>query len=106
LVCNTSSNNQTTVVTWIRNGKILSDGRIISHFINDTDNISIAGDPSIGEYNLKISNLTSNNFVNYTCEAEIDGNTYEMDFFLIDNKGKLMHNIKFKVQLFNHKHRA
>jgi hypothetical protein len=82
--------------------KLLSDGRTINHFHNDTDNKSIVGDPSIGEYNLKISNLTSNDFGYYTCEA---GNTYEMNV-LIDKKGKLMHDIKFKMQLFNHKHRV
>jgi hypothetical protein len=71
LVC--VDNRQTTNVNWRRNDKLLSDGRTINHFINDTDNKSIVGDPSIGEYNLKISNLTSNDFGNYTCEA---GNTY------------------------------
>jgi hypothetical protein len=102
LVCNTSSNNQTTVVSWRRNGKLLSNGGMINHFNNDTDNTSIVGDPSIGEYNLKISNLTSNDFGNYTCEA---GNTYEINVLIV-KKGKLMHDIKFKMQLFNHKHRV
>ena len=100
LVC--VDNRQTTSFTWRRNDKLLSDGRTINHFNNDTDNKSIVGDPSIGEYNLKISNLTSNDFGYYTCEA---GNTYEMNV-LIDKKGKLMHDIKFKMQLFNHKHRV
>ena len=100
LVC--VNNRQTTSFTWQRNDKLLSDGRTINHFNNDTNNKSIVGDPSIGEYNLKISNLTSNDFGYYTCEA---ANTYEMNV-LIDKKGKLMHDIKFKMQLFNHKHRV
>ena len=104
LVC--VDNLEATSVNWRRNDQLLSDKDTINHFINDTDNISIVGDPSMGEYNLKISNLTSNDFGNYTCEAVVDGNRYEMDFFLIDNKGKLMHNIKIKVQLVNHRHRA
>jgi hypothetical protein len=45
LFCNTSNNNQTTDVSWRRNGKLFSDGRIINHFNNDTDNTSIVGDP-------------------------------------------------------------
>jgi hypothetical protein len=100
LVC--VDNRQATSFTWRRNDKLLSDGRKINHFIKDTDNKSIIGDPSIGEYNLKISNLTSNDFGYYTCEA---GNTYEMNVLIV-KKGKLMHDIKFKMQLFNHKHRV
>ena len=52
LVC--VDNRQTTSCTWRRNDKLLSDERTINHFNNDTDNISIVGDPSIGECNLKI----------------------------------------------------
>ena len=100
LVC--VDNRQAASFTWRRNDKLLSDGRTINHFNNDTDNKSIVGDPSIGEYNLKISNLTSNYFGHYTCEA---GNTYEMNVLIV-KKGKLMHDIKFKMQLFNHKHRV
>jgi hypothetical protein len=100
LVC--VDNRQATRFTWRRYDKLLSDGRKINHFNKDTDNKSIVGDPSIGEYNLKISNLTSNDFGYYTCEA---GNTYEMNVLIV-KKGKLMHDIKFKMQLFNHKHRV
>ena len=100
LVC--VDNRQTTSFTWRRNDKLLSDGRKINPMNNDTDNKSVVGDPSIGEYNLKISNLTSNDFGYYTCEA---GNTYEMNVLIV-KKGKLMHDIKFKMQLFNHKHRV
>jgi hypothetical protein len=100
LVC--VDNRQATSFTWRRNDKLLSDGRKINPMNNDTDNKSVVGDPSIGEYNLKISNLTSNDFGYYTCEA---GNTYEMNVLIV-KKGKLMHDIKFKMQLFNHKHRV
>ena len=95
MVCNTSSNNQTTGVTWRRNGKLLADGGKINHVIVDTDNISIVGDPLIGEYNLNISHLTTNNFDTYTCEAVIEGQTYEREFIL--KKGKLMHTAHYQI---------
>ncbi|CAC5415247.1 unnamed protein product [Mytilus coruscus] len=57
---------------WLRNNVILTDGQQISHMSPWHEKITIYHKKNVGQYNLRIANVTADDFGDYLCEMQID----------------------------------